>query len=80
MKVDIYQFYIVLSEYTLTFSNHFFKIIELASSSSLKQTKRNMISATKKKSWNEAKEDPALHQAMMCQQRLKRQKSRLKGI
>ena len=48
MKVDIYQFYIVLSEYTLTFSNHFFKIIELASSSSLKQTKRNMISAIKK--------------------------------
>ena len=79
MKVDIYQFYIVLSEYTLTFSNHFFKIIELASSSSLKQTKRNMISAIKK-SWNKAKEDPALHQAMMCQQRLKRQKSRLKGI
>ena len=48
MKVDIYQFYIALSEYTLTFSNHFFKIIELESSSSLKQTKRNMISAIKK--------------------------------
>ena len=34
----------------------------------------------KEKSWNEAKKDPALHKAMMCQQRLKVQKSRMKGI
>ena len=80
MKVDIYQFYIVLSEYTLTFSNHFFKIIELASSSSYKANQKKYDKCYKKKSWNEAKEDPALHQDMMYQQRLKRQKSRLKGI
>ena len=80
MKVDIYQFYIVLSEYTLTFSNHFFKNNRIGKLKQFKANQKKYDKFYKKKSWNEAKEDPALHQAMMCQQRLKRQKSRLKGI
>ena len=32
------------------------------------------------RAWNEAKQDPSLHNAVICQKRLKVQKSRLKGI
>ena len=44
----------------------------------LNQSKNNK--AYNEKKWNEAKEDPALHYAMMCKRRLSVKKTRTKGI